>query len=94
MRAYCFASGHIDFGNRVPAGATVIARGPDELLRDYLARHARRHVQQRGRGAGTAYLTVPGMPEASNPVIAIARLKTWCEHIAISAPSEVRVLPR
>ncbi len=94
IRACAYASGYIVFGKRVPAGATIIARGPEELLRAFLERHARRHVRRRGRHAGTSHLLVPGMPEAASPVIAVQRFNAWCEELATNAPAGVRVLPR
>lgn len=36
-RAWCYASGLIGFGNRVPSGAMVIARGPEKDLRAFLS---------------------------------------------------------
>ena len=94
MRAYCFASGHINFGTRIPAGATVIARGPRETLQSFIEAHARRHTVQRGRNAGAVFLLVPGMPEATSPIIAVQRLEAWCKLISIGTPAGVRVVPR
>jgi hypothetical protein len=37
IRAYCYPSGLIDFGTTVPKGARVIARGPEQALRDFIA---------------------------------------------------------
>jgi hypothetical protein len=36
MRAYCFASGQIEFGRSVPDGALQIAEGPAKQLRDWI----------------------------------------------------------
>lgn len=59
LKAFCFASGHIQFGYAVPRGALIIATGEDKSLREFIetkARHAR---------VGTD-LFVPGVPEADN----------------------------
>lgn len=99
MRAFCFASGHIDFGNRVPAGAMVIARGPAETLKAFIlvnARHGYDTRLVRGRRVaipGSQYLLVPGVPEADNPIVAVERLSQWCKRIALNPPAGVRVLP-
>ncbi|MBW7965289.1 hypothetical protein [Bradyrhizobium sp. BR 10261] len=99
-RAYCFASGLIEFGRRVPDGALVIARGPETELRDYIAgvaRHGYRTRLQGGRPIkieGSDTLLVPGLPEAPNQLVAKARLEHWLKLIDIRAPKNVRVLPR
>lgn len=85
IRAYCFASGYIGFGRSIPAGATIIARGPERALRDFIAvtaRHARRDA-----------LLVPGVPEADNSLAAAGALDRWRAWIATKAPADVRVLP-
>lgn len=43
MHAYCYASGQIEFGERIPDGALPIARGKRKPLQDFIsgvARHA------------------------------------------------------
>ncbi len=98
IRAYCFASGHIEFGNKIPAGAIVIARGPAQELRDYiepLARHGYSTRDVSGRRTkipGTDTLLVPGIPEADNPHRALDALHRWMKWIAINPPKGVRVL--
>jgi hypothetical protein len=94
MLAFCYASGHIDFGRRIPAGATVIARGPKDDLRKFIGANARTYTTRRGRNAGTVFLLVPGMPEATSPIIAVQRLEAWCKRISIETPRGVRVVPR
>lgn len=104
IRAFCFpkfAHGRIDFGSRVPAGATIIARGPEQELRDFIAAKARLCTQSRwiggGRGTrvpGTEYLAVPGIPEADSQAIADRKLTEWVSWIAANAPGNIRVLPR
>jgi hypothetical protein len=59
MYAYCWASGLIQFGRKVPEGAIAIASGPAEPLRDAITTYARH-----GKGASTGCLLVPGVPEA------------------------------
>lgn len=57
MHAYCFASGQIEFGARIPEGALPIAKGPRKALVDWMqgvARHA----------YDGETLLVPGIPEA------------------------------
>lgn len=59
MKAYCYASGLIQFGTRLPPGAIQIASGKEADLRrviGVLARH--------GKGESTGCLLVPGVPEA------------------------------
>ena len=98
IRAYCFASGHIDFGRRIPNGAIVIARGPAQQLRDYIesvARHGYRTREIGGRRTripGTDTLLVPGVPEAPNQIVAEKKLREWTSWIAAHAPKGVRVL--
>ena len=86
IRAYCYPSGLIDFGNTIPKGARIIARGPEKELRDFIAVKAR-HVRRGGD------LLVPGVPEADNQIAAAEALQKWAKWIAIGAPKGVRVLP-
>lgn len=94
MLAFCFGSGHIDFGRSIPAGATVIARGPKDELRTFIASQARQYTVKRGRNAGASFLLVPGMPEATSPIIAVQRLEAWCKRISIETPRGVHVVRR
>ncbi|MGO1072587.1 hypothetical protein [Lysobacter sp. CA199] len=73
MIAYCFASGHIRFGQIVPPGAIEIARGRADELREQITATAR-----------LAYdgetLLVPGVPEASDDdekALALNRYLSW-----------------
>jgi len=99
IRAYCYASGLIEFGRRIPKGAIVIARGPDKQLQDFIdgkARHGYRTRNVNGRPTkvpGTEHLLVPGVPEAPNQLVAEKALRQWTSWIAIGAPKGVRVLP-
>ncbi|HEY8837490.1 MAG TPA: host nuclease inhibitor protein [Dehalococcoidia bacterium] len=98
IRAYCFASGLIEFGKRIPAGAIIIARGPEKELRDFIetkARHGYRTRHVNGRPTkipGSDTLLVPGVPEALSQWDAGTALRAWSKWIAIGAPKGVRVL--
>jgi hypothetical protein len=100
LRAYCYASGLIEFGKRVPKGAIIIARGPEKELRDFIdgkARHGYRTRVIGGRRTkvpGTEHLLVPGIPEADNQIVAEKALNQWIGWITAHAPKGVRVLPR
>jgi hypothetical protein len=97
IRAYCFPSGLIEFGNTIPRGAIIIARGQAETLRDFIevkARHGYRTREIRGRPTkirGSHMLLVPGVPEADNQIAAADALERWLKWIAIGAPKGVRV---
>lgn len=99
-RAFCYASGLIEFGKRVPKGAIVIARGPEKELREFIdgkARHGYRTRVIGGRRTkvpGTEHLLVPGIPEAPNQIIAEKALINFLGWIDTFAPKGVRVLPR
>lgn len=100
VRAYCFASGQIEFGMRVPDGAVIIARGPEPELRTFIAgvaRHVHRTQVHQGtpiKIEGSERMLVPGLPEAPNALVAKSRLEHWLKLIDIKAPKTVRVLPR
>lgn len=87
IRAYCFPSGHIGFGRSLPAGTTIIARGPDEALRAFIGGNAHRAGHAR-----TAGLLVPGMGGADNAIARQEALRRWSMWIATKAPKGVRVL--
>ena len=94
IRAWCYPSGLIEFGRRVPKGAVVIARGPEPELRAYIGVKSRRMTTSRGRRTPATYLLVPGLPEADSAVAAAAALTRWTRWIALHAPKGIRVLPR
>ncbi len=100
IRAYCFASGLIEFGSRIPKGALIIARGPEKELRDFIgckARHGYRTRKVNGRPTkirGSDTLLVPGVPEAGDQHAALDALHAWMKWIAIGVPPGVRVLAR
>jgi hypothetical protein len=88
MRAYCYASGHIEFGRVVPDGALPIARGPAKKLRDFIdavARHGYRTECKGGRKQkipGSDMLLVPGIPEAPDQAAALDALHAWRDWLA------------
>ncbi|QBH95747.1 host nuclease inhibitor protein [Limnobaculum zhutongyuii] len=57
MIAYCFASGVIEFGQRLPNGALPIISGKARNVRDLIGVHARHAYDGQT-------LLVPGIPEA------------------------------
>lgn len=80
MHAYCFASGEIDFGKKVPDGALPIARGPAKPLREFIetvSRHGYKTEEVNGRPTkipGSDVLLVPGIPEADDQDTALDAL--------------------
>lgn len=100
IRAYCYPSGLIEFGARIPPGTLVIARGPEQELRSFIsgqARHGYKTRLERGgrvKIPGTEQLLVPGVPEAPNQHVALSKLGEWLKWIAANAPRNVRVLAR
>lgn len=58
--AYCYASGQIEFGSELPAGAIELARGKEKLVRQYITAIA--CVSRDDNKT----LLVPGIPEAEN----------------------------
>lgn len=98
MRAFCWASGLIEFGQRTPAGAIPIARGPAKVLREFVggvARHGYKAHRVGGRMQkipGSERLLVPGVPEASTDTAAVDALRAWCDWIGKQAPDGVTVL--
>ena len=59
MFAYCWRSGQIEFGNRVPGGAAELIYGPPGIIKERVSVRAR-HAYD-----GTTLL-VPGVPEADS----------------------------
>lgn len=97
MIAYCYASGLIEFGAKLPDGALPIAHGPAKALREFIeakARHGYKSEKIYGRLtkiAGTDCLLVPGVPEAPNQTDAVDSLMAWQRWIKPHAPKTVRV---
>lgn len=91
MYAFCFASGLIEFGRRIPSGALPIARGPARPLRDFIegtARHGYRTRKVKGRPTkvrGSDHLLVPGVPEAPDQSAGLEALRRYRNWIAKSA---------
>lgn len=98
MRAFCYASGLIEFGRSLPDGALPIAVGPAKPLRDFIESRARHGYRTRlvdGRPTkipGTEKLLVPGIPEAPDQSRALDALHAFCGWIARTAPAGVTVL--
>jgi len=98
MRAYCFASGQIEFGRSIPDGALPIAVGPSQKLRDFIepvARHGYHTRLIKGRPTkipGTDSLLVPGIPEATDQERALDALHAWLDWMKDQAPKGVSVL--
>lgn len=64
MIAYCWASGHIEFGDRTPPGAIPIARGSTRAVHQNIVATARHDKHQLTNSVEHAALLVPGIPEA------------------------------
>lgn len=98
MRAYCYASGLIEFGDDVPDGALPIAVGRVKVLRDFIeakARHGYLTEIVDGRPQkipGTETLLVPGVPEAPDQGVALDKFHEWLKWIGEKAPKGVEVL--
>lgn len=73
--AYCWRSGKIEFGPKVPAGALPIGRG-GKVFREKVEVHARLSRDD------NETLLVPGIPEANNSNEAIAALSAFTHRIA------------
>lgn len=74
ITAYCFASGHIDFGVTLPEGAIALALGEEKMVRDIIAGTA--HLSR----LDNETLFVPGVPEAQTQregITAVARYIQW-----------------
>lgn len=85
MHAYCFASGQIEFGEKIPSGALPIARGPKKPLMEWLdgvSRHA----------YDGETLLVPGIPEAPDQSAALDALKRFTLWASKSAPEGVETV--
>lgn len=98
MRAYCYASGLIEFGNKLPDGALPIAIGRAKPLRDFIEVQARHGYQSKvvdGRLTkicGTEHLLVPGVPEAEGGIAKVDALIAWCRWLNKCAPKGIVVL--
>jgi hypothetical protein len=81
MLAYCFASGHIGFGDALPEGALPIARGEPGVLEDFI----------RGVAlcACNRTLIVPGLSEASDEIATFEVLQAFLKTISEKLPEGV-----
>lgn len=90
--AYCYASGLIEFGEKMPDGALPIATGDEKKLRAFigpLARHGYSTRMVEGRPQkipGTDTLLVPGIPEAPDQMAALDALYRFTTWIGEHAP--------
>lgn len=95
--AYCFASGHIEFGPTVPDGALQFARGRDTALRNFiepLARHGYKTELVDGRPTkipGTDMLLVPGIPETRDQREKLAALHAFMAWIGKRPPRGIAI---
>jgi hypothetical protein len=87
MRAFCYASGLIGFGRRLPPGALPIARGAARALRAHITAHARHAYPP------SVSLLVPGVPEANDQQAALAALDVFLARLAVRVPEGVRIIP-
>lgn len=74
ITAYCFSSGHIDFGATLPEGAIALATGEEKTVRDIITGNARVSLHDKKT------LFVPGVPEALNQregITAVAQFIQW-----------------
>lgn len=98
MRAYCWSSGLIEIGRRLPDGALPIASGREQPLRAFIkvqARHGYKTRTVKGRPIkipGSEILLVPGVPEAPNQIAAGDALHAWCSRIGQHTPVGVKML--
>lgn len=66
----CWASGHAEVVNRVPAGTIVLVKGQRSRLEEVLSAHAR-------HGYDGQALLVPGVPEATDSKQALEALEKF-----------------
>ncbi len=97
LRAYCYASGLIQFGRSMPSGALPVARGPAKAVWEFIevkARHGYKTRKIKGRPTkipGSDCLLVPGVPEAPGQMAAVDALLAWKRWIKPHAPRGVTV---
>ncbi|MDE2033371.1 MAG: host nuclease inhibitor protein, partial [Pseudomonas sp.] len=76
ITAYCFASGHIDFGVTLPEGAIALAVGEEKTVRDVVS------VNARLSRVDNETLFVPGVPEAASQREGIAAVAHFIQRLA------------
>lgn len=74
MIAYAWANGRIELGDRLPAGALPICKGPAARLRQVISATSRLAYD------GKTQL-VPGLPEAGDGLAAVDALITYCLYV-------------
>lgn len=86
MKAFCFASGQIDFTSvgDVPMGAIHFASGPKRKLVSLISATARHAYDGET-------LLVPGVPEAPNQTVGLDALRRWCDWLSDIAPDGVDI---
>lgn len=84
MRAFCYASGRIEFGDHTPEGALPIALGLSSQLRNFISARAKHAYDGKT-------LLVPGVPEAPHQFGAMRALERWLDLIRPHAPRAVKV---
>ncbi|MDP3614302.1 MAG: hypothetical protein Q8R98_20870 [Rubrivivax sp.] len=72
VNAFCWANGRIQIADPVPDGALSVAVGPERALFEELCANA-----QKGKGDAEAWLLVPGVADAGNPIDAVDALTLW-----------------
>ncbi|KAF0810415.1 hypothetical protein A167_00695 [Alcanivorax sp. S71-1-4] len=73
VHAYCWRSGRIEIGDRVPEGANHIASGQEDMVRQQIQGTARLAYDNKT-------FLVPGVPEASTEdeaITALCRYVQW-----------------
>ncbi|KAA6167172.1 host nuclease inhibitor protein [Pseudomonas veronii] len=86
ITAYCFASGHIDFGVSLPEGAISLAIGEEKTVRDIVSVNARLSLLD------NETLFVPGVPEAASQREGITAVAHFIQQLAKSNQSGFRAL--
>ena len=81
--AYCYATGRIEFGSRLPKGALPIARGRERKVRARIA-----SITRCGHDGDPR---VPGVPEAANQAVAVEALERFTTALANEVTSADRV---
>lgn len=85
MHAFCYASGHIGFGDRIPDGALPLAKGERDALIAHVSGMAR-HAREGDR------LFVPGMPEAVDDAAALEVMRTFVQDLTKNIPAGVETI--
>lgn len=85
MKAYCWASGEVGFGNQVPEGAIFFAEGEGETFKERIQVLCRLAYPTYKNGVKQRPVwLVPGIPEAENEkeaLEALYKFKDWLDTI-------------